>query len=320
MPVLKVVAGGIQSTLQDLGRPGFRALGVPAGGAMDRFALQAANLLLGNPPGAACIEVLLGGLVLEATADCWIAVCGADLGAYSDGQSLDAWTTVRLQSGATLAFRGRRNGARAYIAIAGGFMVEPVLGSSSTYLPGGWGGHAGRALRSGDRLEAADHPRTQQISRWLPPERRPAYSAFPTLRCVAGPHQDAFDAAVFATFWDGAYTVSPASDRMGYRLGGPRIVPEAGGSLPSLGVLPGCVQVPPHGQPILLMADAQTTGGYPVIATVVSADLAVAAQLLPGDRVRFRRVSAVSAHAAARSNAANLAAIAEDTEITGGPI
>jgi biotin-dependent carboxylase-like uncharacterized protein len=219
-----------------------------------------------------------------------------------------------------LSFGGRRDGARAYIGIAGGFKVAPVLGSGSTYLPGGWGGHEGRALHAGDRLEAAADSIEPSALRWLPPDRRPGYSSFPTLRCVAGPHHDAFDHGTLAAFWDSVYTVSAASDRMGYRLDGSPLVPLAAGSLPSLGVLPGCLQVPPHGQPILLMADAQTTGGYPVIATVIGADLALAAQLLPGDRMRFRRVSTTTARIAAQQSAASLATLDGDGDMEGVPI
>lgn len=320
MAVLEVVAAGVQAMFQDLGRSGFRALGVPGAGAMDRFALQAANLLLGNPPDAVCIEVLLGGLVLRAIAPCWVAICGADLDAQIDGEVLDVWTTTLVPAGAMLRFSGRLYGARAYLGIAGGFRVTSVLDSGSTYLPGGWGGYQGRALQPGDQLEAATEPVCEPVLRWFPPDQRPCYSNFPTLRCVAGPHDDAFDPGTRASFWAAAYTLNPASDRMGYRLDGTHVMPQAGGSLASLGVVPGCVQVPPHGQPILLMADAQTTGGYPVIATVISADLALAAQLLPGDAMRFRRVSVAEAHMAAQSQALYLAAIEDTDYIDGAPI
>jgi antagonist of KipI len=287
---------------------------------MDRFALRAANMLLGNPPGAVCIELLLGGLVLKALAPCRIAICGADLGARLDGQPLDGWSAAQLQPGTTLAFNGRRDGARAYIGIAGGFTVIPVLGSGSTYLAGGWGGFKGRVLRAGDQLEAGIVSSEHAAICWLPPDRRPGYRAFPTLRCVAGPHQEMFDGGTLAAFWGGIYTMNAASDRMGYRLDGPQIAPRAGGSLPSLGVLPGCLQVPPHGQPILLMADAQTTGGYPLIATVISTDLPLAAQLMPGDKVRFRRVSAAAAQTAARQRVASLETLGGDEEVEGAPI
>ncbi|MDQ5851762.1 MAG: biotin-dependent carboxyltransferase family protein [Chloroflexota bacterium] len=313
MLTIEILAGGIQTTVQDLGRTGYRAAGVPLSGAMDRLALAAANLLVGNDRGAACLETLLGGLALRFLRPCVISVTGGDLQPEVDGAPLGAWAAARVEQGAVLAFAGRRGGARAYLAVAGGLLVPRVLHSASTYLPGGWGGYHGRALHAGDLLETGANGRGKSnVDRWLPPEHRPGYSSFPTLQCVAGPHQALFPPETLATFFGRSYTLSPASDRMGYRLAGPTLHAAASANLASAGVLPGTVQVPPHGQPILLMADAQSTGGYPIIATVIGADLPLAAQLLPGDRVRFRAVSVSEAVAAARRQHAVLVAIGDE--------
>jgi biotin-dependent carboxylase-like uncharacterized protein len=315
-PICEILHGGAQTTVQDEGRAGYGAVGVPRAGAMDRFACWSANLALGNAPDAAVLETLLGGLRLRFLAPATIAIAGADLGAVLDGVELANWTAHEVGAGAELHFRGRIWGARAYLAVAGGWAVAPVLGSRSTYLPGGWGGLEGRALRAGDVLHRASaSPARAPVL--LRPEDLPAYSTFPTIRCVAGPHDHAFDDAARGAFWGGVYRLSPACDRMGYRLEGPTI-PASEPALPSAGVVPGCVQIPPDGLPILLMADAQTTGGYPVIATVIGPDLALAAQLLPGDKLRFQPVTLAAANAIARARHAALDAPGD--EIEGAPI
>ena len=319
--MIEIVGGGGQTTVQDLGREGYRAAGVPAGGAMDRFALAAANLLLGNPPGAAALEALLGGLAVKFHVPATIAITGADLGAELDGAAVERWRAVEVPGGGRLAFVGRRGGARAYLAVAGGIDVAPLLGSRGTYLPGMWGGYEGRPLRPGDLLPLGPQSGQREQDRvWLTPEDRPPYSPFPRLRCVVGPHAEYFAPGVLETFLGATYTLTPAVDRMGYRLDGPALQTLAGGTLASAGTLPGAVQVPPHGQPILLMADAQVTGGYPIIATVISADLPLAAQLLPGDRVRFSAVSLERAVAAAETRMRQLQAIGSGVEVYGAPV
>ncbi len=320
MPTIEVLAGGVQSTVQDLGRPGFRASGVPTGGAMDRFALAAANLLVGNEEGSAGLEILLGGLALVFRAPAAICVAGADLGAVIDGESAGLWAYLAIATGQELRFTTRRSGARAYLAVAGGLDVAPILHSRSTYLPGGWGGYRGRPLRVGDTLDAGDTPGRGAAGRWLPPEQRPVYSAFPTLRCVLGPHREHFPFRAVETLLSETYTLDPACDRMGYRLRGQALSGTRTSSLPSGGVVPGVLQVLPEGGPILLMADAQTTGGYPIIATVIGADLPLAAQLVPGDRIRFMAVTAEAAISAARARRADLTALEEDPDVEGAPI
>lgn len=318
--MIEVLAGGTQTTIQDLGRFGYRASGVPMAGPMDRFALAAANRLVANDLGAAGLETLFGGLALQFDREAVIAVTGGDLGAMVDDQPLPMWTPVAVQPRAIVRFRGRIMGARAYLAVAGAIEGDTVLGSASTYLPGGWGGFQGRSLQRGDTLVVGPAATPVSPGRWLPPEHRPAYSPFPTLRCVPGPHAPLFTEVAAAFYGDRSYRMTPAVDRMGYRLEGPSVMPSQNVNLPSLGVIPGVIQVPPHGQPILLMADAQTTGGYPIIATVIGADLPLAAQLLPGDQMLFRLVSVAEAIAALRLQHRALLMAWEHDELMGVPI
>jgi biotin-dependent carboxylase-like uncharacterized protein len=245
---------------------------------------------VGNSPGAAAIEIT-GGAIFEVLDPLLLALAGADLGARLDGQRLAPWTAALARPGMQIQFHGRQGdwGARTYLALAGGIGVPEVLGSRGTCLAGGFGGFAGRPLRPGDVLEAgaANIDRWALAGRHWPAERRPAYGAEPVLRVVRGPHADRFAPESLAALASEPFRVSPTSNRMGYRLEGPLLHTIAPTDLPSLGVLPGAIQVPPDGGAILLMADAQTTGGYPIAGAVIGADLPLAAQLLPGDRLRF---------------------------------
>lgn len=283
---ITVIRGGMLTTVQDLGRSGHRAAGVPLGGAMDPFALRVANLLVGNPEGAAALECTLLGPELVFSADTVIALGGADF----DG--LVAWQPLTVRAGERVKLGAARRGCRGYLAVAGGIEVPPVLGSRSTYLRGGFGGFQGRALRDGDVVTALD------VSRWMTDHWRidarilPAYMSAPTVRVVRGAQMDDFGAA----FFDAEFKILPQSDRMGIRLGGAKLARIGAVELVSSAVAPGTVQVPPDGQPIVLMADAQTIGGYPQAANVISVDLPLVAQLRPGDRVRFAEVPLEEAH------------------------
>ena len=301
--LLEVEAGGLLSTVQDLGRGGQQRSGLTPGGVMDPFAASAANLLLGSPRGAAVLEMTLLGPALRFLAPTRIAVCGADLSAALDGALLPLWKTAVVRPGQRLSFGRRRSGARAYLAVSGGFAVPAVAGSRATFLRGKLGGLEGRALRPGDILSADTLPGI------LPPlaagERglrrldQPAYEVPTMLRVLPGPHSSHFTDAGQSAFFDSAYTVSPQSDRQGYRLSGPPVSRIMRGDLLSEPMALGGVQLPPDGQPILLMADRQTTGGYPLIGVVISADIPRAAQLAPGDAVRFVSVYLADAAAAA---------------------
>ncbi len=282
---------GLHTTIQDLGRPGHRLGGVPPSGAMDRFAIAAANLLVGNPEGAAALECALTGPSLVARAHVLVATTGADFEPHVNGEPVPTWTGVLLAAGDELSFKGRRAGARAYVAVAGGLAADHWLGSAATYALVGRGGFHGRALKRRDQLEAAGPaPRPSIAGRTLPETKRPRYSPEPLLGVVGGPHLKRLSASSRKTFYKERWAVSRESDRMGYRLEGAQLEIK-GADLISFGLAMGCIQVPNNGQPILLMADHQTAGGYPVVGAVCRADLPLAAQLLPGDHLRFEDVS-----------------------------
>ena len=289
--LLKVIEPGQLTTVQDLGRRGYERFGVPVAGAMDLYALQAANCLVGNPPDTAGLEITLAGPRLLATENCLIAVGGGDLGLQVQKWRLPPWTAIYVRRGWEISFKGRTSGCRAYLAIAGGIDVPPVMGSCSTYLRGGFGGYGGRALRAGDILPAGKlaWPLTDRAGQQLPAHILPRYSENPTLEVILGPQDDMFSRAGIETFLSSRYAVGPTSDRMGYRLKGPAIAHKSSADIVSDGIALGAVQVPPSGQPIAMLADRQTTGGYAKIATIVRADIPLLAQCVPGrDRVSFR--------------------------------
>lgn len=289
-PSLHVENPGVLTTVQDLGRPNAISAGVQAGGVMDRFAHSAANLLVGNDPGLASIECTLRGPTLVAGEPCLIALAGADFDPRLNGAPAPSWTSFFLGPGDRLTFAGRRDGARMYIAIAGGFEADRWLGSLSTNLMAERGGMHGRPLKAGDTLSAAGEARKPSVAGRRVPERlRPAYDDH-TLHAIAGPHLKRLDAESRSLLFQAPYVVGRDSDRMGYRLDGLQLI-ATGEELLSFGLVAGAVQMPPGGQPILLMADHQTAGGYPVVACVVSASLPIAAQFLPGDELRLAEIT-----------------------------
>jgi antagonist of KipI len=309
---LSLLRPGLLTTVQDLGRPGYQHLGVLVGGAMDALALRVANLLVGNAQGAAGLEITLLGPTIRFEADYLIALTGADLSPTLNGQPAPMHRPVAVRAGAVLAFGAVRAGCRAYLAVAGGLAVPPVLGSRSTYLRAGLGGWHGRALRAGDELPVGEPPAAGQqlgqavakeslaigwaAARWTPgptlcPRPRPA----PIVRAVRGPEYGQFAAASQRAFWHEPFAITPAADRMGYRLQGPVLQRATGTELLSSAVTFGTVQVPPGGQPIVLLADAQTTGGYPRLAQVITADFSALAQARPGQALRFQEVSLAEA-------------------------
>lgn len=292
---LRVRSPGLLTTVQDLGRPRHRFAGVPPGGALDRFALVAANLLVGNPDGAPALECTVTGPVLEADAPLVVAITGGDFRPLLDGVEAPAWTCLQLPAGALLDLRTRARGARCYLAVAGGLAGQKWLGSASTYELVGRGGLDGRPLRAGDLLEVGAPPGAPPaVGRALPEALRPRYDS--ELGAVPGPHRSRLLPDSRRRLYRQMFHVLHSSNRMGYRLGGVPL--EIGGAdLLSFGVATGCVQVPPGGEPILLMQDHQTAGGYPVVAGVGRAWLPAAAQLLPGAEVGFRQVTLEAAQA-----------------------
>jgi antagonist of KipI len=303
--VLRVEKPGLFSTLQDLGRLKAMSSGVPPGGAMDRFAHRAANLLVGNDEGAATLECTLSGPVLAALRPCLVAITGADFDPRVNGEPAPTWTGVFLGEGDKLSFAGRRWGARVYLAVAGGIAGDRWLGSLSTNLLAARGGMHGRLLAAGDLIAVSGVPVAPSISgRLLSLERRPDYADH-TLHAVAGPHARRLPSDGRKALFGGAFSVSRDADRMGYRLEGP-MLDASGDELLSFGLAAGAVQVPRSGQPILLMADHQTAGGYPVVATIASAAMPVAAQLLPGDELSFSEISLEAALRLRRAQRATL--------------
>lgn len=292
---LHVEAAGVLTTIQDLGRPRHRFAGVPPGGAMDRFAAAAANLLVGNPEDAPLLEITVTGPRLVAAAAARVAVSGADFVLSVNGAAVPLWATVDLNPGDRLDLTERRAGARCYLALAGGgFQAQRWLGSASTYLLVARGGLAGRALRAGDVLESAGDPAAAgRPGRTLDGRDLPAYGS--ELAAVPGPQLSRLDAASRRRLFEQMFHVKHQSDRMAYRLAADPPLTARAADLLSFGVAPGCVQLPASGEPILLMADHQTAGGYPVVATVVRASLPAAAQLLPGREVCFRKTTVEAA-------------------------
>lgn len=279
---ISVIRGGMLTTVQDLGRAGHRSAGVPLGGPMDSFALRLANLLVGNAEDAAVLECTLLGPELVFSADTLIALGGAEF------EGLAAWQPQVVGAGSRLKLGAARKGSRGYLAVAGGIDVPVVLGSRSTYVRAGFGGFQGRALRDGDVLSGVDVAR-RLTNHWrIDPRILPGYAETGTVRVVRGAQLEEFGGALFAA----EFKILPQSDRMGIRLGGAKLTRIGGATeLVSSAVAPGTVQVPPDGQPIVLMADAQTLGGYPQAAQVISVDLPLMAQLRPGDRVKFAEVT-----------------------------
>lgn len=297
-PAFDVERPGLLTTIQDLGRPGHHNAGVPVGGAMDPVALTTANLLVGNPPGAAGLEVTMQGPALVARRGLLVAITGADLSPERDGRPLPLGTSCFLAAGERLTFGARRHGARAYLAVQGGLDGARWLGSRSTFLLVSRGGLGGRQLEAGDqlrRLPPAAGPAV--VGRTLPAALRSSTGPGTELRCLPGPHSGRLSPEDRNRFYGTTWVVSRDADRMGARLQGGRLEIEIPDLL-SFGLAPGCVQVPPSGEPIVLLRDHQTAGGYPVVAGVITADLPLAAQLLPGDRVRFSEVSAAAAQEA----------------------
>ncbi|RZL37209.1 MAG: biotin-dependent carboxyltransferase family protein [Rubrivivax sp.] len=296
--MIEIVSAGPLATVQDLGRAGWRDRGVSRCGALDELALQSGNLLVGNAPGTAALEFTLGAATLRFHADTCLAITGtdADADASLDGRPLRPWWRQHVRAGQTLKVAAPRERMRSYVAIAGGLALPQRLGSLSTDLAGGFGGLDGRALRNGDRLPlnpgAALPGRSVGVR---PPDWTPVVRALP------GPEHQHFTAQAREAFWASDWTVTPQSNRMGYRLAGPALQRERGAELASHGVLPGVVQVPPSGQPIVLLADAQTTGGYPKIAVVIRADLWKLGQLRLGAPLRFAACNLDEARDALRS-------------------
>ncbi len=308
---VEVVRPGLLTSVQDLGRGGCQQFGVPTSGAMDQTALRVANLLVGNEEGAAGLEATGEGPALRALADLTVAIAGAEMEPLLDGMPIEAGVTVGVRRGQLLELGRARGGLRAYLAISGGIDVPLLLGSRSTCLPAAFGGFHGRPLRRGDLLPIGPAPRrpAELKGRSLPREWWHRVGEVLTLQVILGPQDDRFTAEGIQTFLTGEYRLKPEMDRMGARLQGPPIAHRFGADIISDSIPLGAVQVPADGQPIILLADRQTTGGYTKIAVVLSEDVSRLAQATTGQVVRFRRVSVAEAHAGLRAYEARFQAL-----------
>lgn len=294
--MIEILRPGPVSSVQDSGRAGYRHLGVGVAGAMDDLALVTANLMVGNDEDAAAIEVTLGGIELRFTRACAFAISGADAGFTLDGEQLPGWWAATAREGQVLKAAAPRFGLRSYIALSGGIAVEPVLGARATDLKAGFGGFSGRTLAAGDRLtlgepKALSRPFGLAAGRFGLMQRVADAEAATVLRLVPAAEWDDHEGEMQSLFLSTEWKVDPASNRVGIRLTGPQIRPLRPRELLSHGILPGTVQLPPSGAPIVQMRDANTVGGYPKLGVVIAPDLRLLAQTRLGGRVRFVQVS-----------------------------
>ena len=310
-PALQVIAPGAHTTIQDRGRVGFQDVGVPNSGPLDRVSLRLANALVGNHENAPALEMLIQGPTLRVVADAVrvaMVGCSATIEVRSPAPArIPAGQSVRLERDAVFRIGALGDSVCAYLAIEGGLDVPRVLGSASTYVRGAIGGLDGRRVQAGDHVPVAlDAARMRG-------ERRLAHALDlaldQTIRVVSGPQADYFSQDALRTFLNSEYTVSPRADRMGYRLEGPPLTHVKGYDILSDGIVTGSVQVPGSGLPIVLMVDNQTTGGYPKIATVISADIPVVARRKPGRTLRFAAVDVRDAERLRREHEAAIAGI-----------
>ncbi|SOE80191.1 biotin-dependent carboxylase uncharacterized domain-containing protein [Caballeronia arationis] len=312
--MIDVIRAGMLTSVQDLGRHGYRHLGVSSGGALDALSLEIGNRIVGNAPDAAGIEVTFGPTVLRFRHAMRVAITGTDFGATLDDEPVFSWWSLPVRAGQELTLRVAKRGMRGYVCVAGGIDVLPMLGSRSTDLGACFGGLGGRALTDGDRLPVGV-PLPHQGIAFSPEEpafgvKAPAWCKFVLvdeplrrgrhaagvawsipIRVLRGPEYESFTDAAQANFWNEEWTITPNSNRMGFRLAGTALERKGGTDLLSHAVLPGTIQVPPNGQPIVLMGDAQTTGGYPKIGAVIQADLWKLAQARLNSGVRFIETS-----------------------------
>ncbi|HLF95992.1 MAG TPA: biotin-dependent carboxyltransferase family protein [Methylococcaceae bacterium] len=312
--MIRVEQPGLLSTIQDRGRSGWQHLGITPGGVMDSYSAAVANILVGNPPDAAVLEITLHGPRLRFESGAWLAVTGADLSPFMEGSAVPGWRPVWLPAGSRLRFGPPRSGCRAYLAVAGGFAVPPLLGSRSTDLRAGFGGLEGRPLRANDVLAhyagslpiPDDSWRLHALNWFVAWSQELSLGGRARLRFVPGPDWTALPLSGQHALAGETYRISATSDRMGLRLEGPPLVLPSLGERLSAGVAFGTLQLPPGGQPILLGVDRQTTGGYPVLGTVASVDHPRLAQLRPGHVVHFEPIAVEEAQELNRQRAERL--------------
>ncbi|WP_409301008.1 biotin-dependent carboxyltransferase family protein [Peribacillus sp. SCS-155] len=305
--MIKILKPGLLTSFQDLGRYGYQKYGVIASGAMDQVAHRISNILVGNDDGEATIEITLSGPAIEFASDALISICGADLSPEINGDPAKLWRPIFLESGSVLKFGKCKNGCRAYLAIAGGYSIPREMGSSSTYLRAGIGGWNGRALKMGDEISLRT-PGTlsSRIAKQLPKKSNtsfreaewtvagnalPMYETNPVVRITKGAQYGLFDSYSIDDFLHAPFKITSQSDRMGYRLEGSKLMLKSPVEMISEAVRFGTIQVPSEGHPIILLADRQTTGGYPKIAEIATVDIPLVAQSKPGESLKFQLMS-----------------------------
>lgn len=286
-PLITVLNGGTQTTVQDAGRPGYRHLGIPRSGAADRLSFAIANHLVGNDWNTPALECALGGLHLRFERAATIAISGAQMWAQVQGMNVDTNRAVEIEAGDIVTLSYARAGCRSYIAVSGGLAATEFLGSVSTYLPAALGGIDGRALKVGDTLDALNAPSVGMQT--LPIGYTPRLSGHAVLRASSGPEFDLLSAESRRYLFTTPFIATPATDRMGSRLRGDRIVTDKVFAMTSSPLLPGTLQCPPDGQPILALADGHCTGGYARGLHVIQADQWLLGQIAPGMKISFRR-------------------------------
>lgn len=307
MEIFKVIQPGAYTTVQDKGRFGYQQFGVPVCGVIDSFAYRVANILVGNFQGQAVLEATIFGPTLKVLNPGLIAVTGGNLSPFLNNTPLPMWESVAIHTNDILQFKGVKSGCRAYIAVAGGIDAPMVMGSRSTYVAGKIGGIDGRPLAAGDRLNKGKG--TGKAGVRVPSDLIPIYSSDIELRVILGPQDDYFSEGI-EKFFGSTFKVSTKSDRMGYRLEGDPIMHKDGveKSIISEPSVPGGIQIPPDGQPIILLVE-QTVGGYTKIATVISPDIGKVGQAKPGDRIHFRQVEIQEAHRILKEEEENIESI-----------
>ena len=310
MSWLLIHDAGPLTTIQDLGRPGHLRVGIPESGPVDREAFVLANRLVGNLDGAAGLECTLMGPRVEFTDERAVAVTGADMSLTLNGGSAPGWQAFSVKAGDVLKAGSAKTGVRAYVAVSGGIDTPAALGSRATYLRGRLGGLDGRALKRGDRVPLGPSHTTRP--RRVRADSIPDYAGEAEVRVVLGPQDDRFTDRGISAFFEGTYEMTPQSDRMGARLRGPWIEHTHGHDIISDGIALGGIQVVGDGQPIVLLVDRQSTGGYTKIATVCSFDIGRVGQIKPGQRISFRRITVDDAHVLLRARRQVLHAALED--------
>lgn len=291
--MIEIIQPGIMTTVQDLGRYGYRNIGVATSGAMDISALKIANCLVGNVPGAAALEIALTGIQLRFHADMLVSLTGIDVQAELDGVPFPAWWALKVKAGQTLTTSMQKKGMYSYLAFQGGIDVPMIMGSRSTDLKGGFGGHCGRCLKPNDRLSVLSVPGQDEVNSHIGIDARKLgllneeEQEGTLIRIICAAEWQEYPKQMQETFLSSKWKIMPDSSRMGYRLSGPEIKKDTPKELLSHGILPGTVQLPPSGQPIIQLNDANTCGGYPKLGVVIAADMRKLAQTYIGHHIRF---------------------------------